>query len=68
MLIALVWSSRELVGLIASLGCLLIVAIWVGMLAELDRPRADRGWEQAESVRGLFDDRADTDRASDRPR
>jgi len=63
--VALILDSRNLAGIIASLGCLLIVAILLGMLAEWDRPRQDRGWQQAESVQGLFDDRADTRHAAD---
>jgi hypothetical protein len=68
MLIALVWDQRNLAGLVASLVCLLIVAITLGMLAELDRAPQDRGWEQAESVRGLFDEQPDAKHATERDR
>jgi hypothetical protein len=64
-LVALILDARNLAGLIASLGCLLIVALVLSMLTEIDRPRQDRGFEQAESVRGVFDDRRSVDRPSE---
>lgn len=52
-------DPRNLAGLIASLGCTLVSGVLLVMIADWDRPRDQRGWEQAESVRGLFNDRTD---------
>jgi hypothetical protein len=49
-------DARNTAGLIASLGCLLTTLILLIMLADWDRPRDQRGWEQTEAARGLFDD------------
>lgn len=60
--VAFVMDSRNLAGLVASLGCLLIVALVLVMLNDWDRPRSERGWQQSENLRGVFDERAEPDR------
>jgi len=51
-------EGKNLLGLIASLGCLLIVLLIMVMLNDWDRPKRDREHERAALHRGLFDDRS----------